>query len=64
MDENEAESRYRKLVLADGRVVGAILVGHTAEAAGVTAAVREARDVTPFVAALERGDWSVFAEGS
>ena len=61
-DENEAESRYRKLVLSDGKIVGAILLGYSAEAAGITSAIKDERDMTPFVDRLRAGDWSVFVD--
>jgi NADPH-dependent 2,4-dienoyl-CoA reductase/sulfur reductase-like enzyme/ferredoxin len=58
--EDTLESRYRKLVLFDGRLVGAILLGYSAESAGLAAAVRESRDITPELERLRAGDWSVF----
>jgi nitrite reductase (NADH) large subunit len=52
--------RYRKLVLKDGKVCGAILIGHAELAEPVTRAVEANMDVGPVLAPLERGDWSVF----
>ena len=57
--EEPAESRYRKLVVRDGRAVGGILVGHPLEAPALTAAVQEGRDVGALLPALRAGDWSV-----
>jgi nitrite reductase (NADH) large subunit len=56
--------RYRKLVLKDGKVRGAILIGHAELAEPVTRAVEANMDVTPVLASLERGDWSVLSEPS
>jgi nitrite reductase (NADH) large subunit len=58
--EDTLESRYRKLVLSDGRLVGAILLGYSAESAGLASAVRESRDVTPELDRLRADDWSCF----
>ena len=57
--EDVAEQRYRKLVIADGRIVGAILLGYPLEAAGVVAAVKAGTDVGPSLERLQAGDWSV-----
>ncbi|MCB0126068.1 MAG: FAD-dependent oxidoreductase, partial [Caldilineaceae bacterium] len=56
--EEPAEQRYRKLVIADNVIVGAILLGYPELAPGVAAAVKEATDMTPHLAALQAGDWS------
>jgi NAD(P)H-nitrite reductase large subunit len=56
--EDVAEQRYRKLVVADGRIVGAILLGHPLEAPAVVAAVKAGTDVTRWLPQLETGDWS------
>ena len=58
LDDPETE-RYVKLVIdAHGRVVGGILLGHPELAPAVTAAVREARDVSGEVERLREGDWA------
>jgi NAD(P)H-nitrite reductase large subunit len=53
--EDPIESRYRKLVLRDGRIVGAILLGYTHEAPGVAAAAKNGDDVTPYLDLLRAG---------
>jgi NAD(P)H-nitrite reductase large subunit len=53
--------QYRKLVLADGRVRGAMLIGHTDLAEPVIAAVESALPVADLIPHLERGDWSALA---
>ncbi len=60
--EEVAESRYRKLVVSDGRIVGAILLGYSVEAPAVVKAVKEGIDVTPWLDRLRAGDWSLFVE--
>ncbi len=60
--ENAVESRYRKLVISGGKIVGAILLGYALEAPGVTAAVKERTDVTPWLERLQAGDWFVFVD--
>jgi NADPH-dependent 2,4-dienoyl-CoA reductase/sulfur reductase-like enzyme/ferredoxin len=60
--DDVAESRYRKLVVNGGRVVGAILLGYAVEASAVVRAVKEEQDVTESLELLRAGDWSLFAE--
>ncbi|BEP67682.1 hypothetical protein GmRootV35_21960 [Variovorax sp. V35] len=52
-----AQGIYRKLVVAEGRLVGAVLVGSPDEADEVIPAVREHAPVSAMTALLERGDW-------
>jgi NAD(P)H-nitrite reductase large subunit len=51
--------KYRKLVLREGRVYGAILVGHPELSDAVKLAVERHRDVSAELDRLEAGDWSV-----
>ena len=51
--------RYRKLVLDQGRLVGAILIGHSTLAASVSGAIRAGADLGDEIEALRAGDWSV-----
>lgn len=60
--EDAADHRYRKLVLRDGAIVGAILFGYPLEAPGVAAAMKARRDLSAQLDALRAGDWSVFVE--
>jgi nitrite reductase (NADH) large subunit len=60
--EEADEHRYRKLVIHQGQIVGAILLGHPQEAPGVTAAVKDGIDVRPHLAALKAGDWRALRE--
>ena len=45
MFEDESAGRYRKLVIADGKIAGAILLGSGAEASPVVTAVKRGYDV-------------------
>jgi NAD(P)H-nitrite reductase large subunit len=60
--EDTAESRYRKLVVADGRIVGAILLGYAVEAPAVVRAVKDGQDVSSALDRLRAGDWSLFRD--
>jgi NAD(P)H-nitrite reductase large subunit len=59
--EEADEHRYRKLVLDQGRIAGAILLGYPQDAPAVTAAVKHQVDVSPHLRALEAGDWQVLS---
>jgi NADPH-dependent 2,4-dienoyl-CoA reductase/sulfur reductase-like enzyme/ferredoxin len=60
--EELGESRYRKLVLRDGSIVGGILLGYTLESAGLTRAVQERLDMSAHLDRLRAGDWEVFVD--
>jgi NAD(P)H-nitrite reductase large subunit len=60
--EDAAESRYRKLVVRDGRVVGAILLGYAVASPAVVRAVKEQQDVSAWLERFRTGDWSLFAD--
>lgn len=55
--EDIQEQRYRKLLIAEGKVVGAILIGFPMEAPGVAEAVKQQLDVWPDLEQLRAGDW-------
>ncbi len=60
--EDPKNQRYRKLVIADGKIVGAILLGYAKEATAVTAAIKQAWDVTDILPALLAGRWEVLGQ--
>lgn len=60
--EDLQEHSYRKLIIAQGKIVGAILLGHPSLAPGVTEAVKQGVDVTAQLSRLHKGDWSSLAE--
>lgn len=61
----EAENRrYRKLVLREGRIVGAIVLGYPQQAADVIKASKDSRDLTPVIDAIRAGRWEVLAESA
>ncbi|WP_157592438.1 FAD-dependent oxidoreductase [Solirubrobacter soli] len=55
----DASGRYRKLVVADGRIVGAILLGFSKEVAAVRTAITRGFDVTHVLPTLRQGRWDV-----
>ncbi|MEZ4725988.1 MAG: FAD-dependent oxidoreductase [Caldilineaceae bacterium] len=54
-----AENRYRKLVLADGKLVGAILLGYPSLAPAVAEISKTQLDISRQLPALRNGDWDV-----
>lgn len=60
--EDEPQFQYRKLVIAEGAIVGAILIGFPREAVAVTAAVKARRDVGTIIDALREGRWDDLLE--
>ncbi|MCW5845450.1 MAG: FAD-dependent oxidoreductase [Caldilinea sp.] len=59
--EESARHHYRKLIIRDGKIAGAILLGYPLEAPGVAAAVKQELDITPLLDDLRRGDWDELA---
>jgi nitrite reductase (NADH) large subunit len=60
--EDPWERRYRRLVVADGRIVGGILFGWPRLSAPITAAIREGTDVSPVLDDFGAGDWSALEQ--
>ena len=60
---DEGSRRYRKLVLRNGTVVGALLLGYPELAEVVTSAVEAGVEVGGILPALEQGNWSVLSLG-
>jgi nitrite reductase (NADH) large subunit len=58
---SDTEIHYRKLVIRDGRLVGAVFVGQWPETSAVVAAVEESVDVREQLGALRAGDWSAIS---
>ena len=56
--ESDHPRQYRKLLLANGRVDGAIVIGHPELFDRVTDAVAARQDVSSHLSALRAGDWS------
>ena len=56
--EDEEGARYGKLVLNEGRVVGAILVGYPRDVPAVQRAIEERRDVSAVLDELKAGNWA------
>jgi nitrite reductase (NADH) large subunit len=53
------DRHYRKLVIAEGKIVGAILIGHPIDAPVVAEAIKQGVEVTNYLDALRSGDWGV-----
>jgi hypothetical protein len=60
--ENSEVRGYRKLIVADGKLVGALLVADPANAQTVSTAVKEHRDVSGCLEALQAGHWEVLGD--
>jgi NAD(P)H-nitrite reductase large subunit/ferredoxin len=59
--QDDEDARYRKLVIRDGAVVGAILVGAPHHLPAVQRAVESRTDVRPILDELRRGSWDALA---
>ncbi len=59
VQEDEEELRYGKLVISEGQIIGAILLGYSKEVPYVTSAVKQGWDVTRSLDALRAGRWEV-----
>ena len=57
VQEDEDALRYGKLVISEGHIVGAILIGYSKEVAYVTSAVKQGWDVTPVLDELREERW-------
>ena len=58
----EPGGKYRKLVIEDGRIVGAILLGYSQEVAAVRTAINRGFPVAGVMDALRAGRWGALAE--
>jgi NAD(P)H-nitrite reductase large subunit len=58
----EPGGRYRKLVIEDGRIAGAILLGYSTEVAAVRTAINRGFHVGGVMDALRAGRWNALAE--
>ena len=59
VDAQPEHFRYRKLVLASGRLVGAVLIGYPDQAMLLGSLVKQGKNLTPHLAALRCGNWDV-----
>ncbi len=60
--EDAAGGHYRKLVISEGKIAGAILLGHGNDAAVVRTAITRGSDVSTHLDALRAGRWDVLAQ--
>ena len=56
-ESRPGETRYRKLVVAKGKLVGAILLGYPEQAERLVELVKRGEDVRAWVATLQAGGW-------
>jgi NADPH-dependent 2,4-dienoyl-CoA reductase/sulfur reductase-like enzyme/ferredoxin len=62
--EDAEARRYAKMVVAGGKIAGAILLGFPKEAGLVADALKSGRDVSGELSALRVGDWSVLEKAA
>ena len=62
VSEHSERFKYRKLILASGCLLGAILIGYPDETALVSSLVERGADLTPQLPALRRGNWDVLTQ--
>jgi nitrite reductase (NADH) large subunit len=62
VDEQPEVFKYRKLVIASGRLVGAILIGYPDQADLIAGLVKKRVDLSPMLAALRQGNWEVLEQ--
>jgi NADPH-dependent 2,4-dienoyl-CoA reductase/sulfur reductase-like enzyme/ferredoxin len=60
--EEPHEHRYRKLIISENKIVGAILLGYPQEAPAVIAAIKRAANVESRLDALRAGQWETLRE--
>jgi NADPH-dependent 2,4-dienoyl-CoA reductase/sulfur reductase-like enzyme/ferredoxin len=60
--EDAAGGHYRKLIISEGRIAGAILLGHGNDAAAVRTAITRGFDVSAHLDELRAGRWEVLAQ--
>ncbi len=53
-----AQNRYRKLIIGNGKVVGAILLGYPDLAPAIAEISKQGMAITSYLPALRKGDWS------
>ncbi len=57
--EDAPAYRYRKLLISGGKIAGAILLGYPEQASAVLAAIKEGKNVSAVLPALQSGNWEV-----
>jgi nitrite reductase (NADH) large subunit len=58
VQDDDNALRYGKLVISDGRIIGAILLGYSQEVSPITSAVKQGWDVRPVIEDLRAGRWA------
>ena len=62
VSEHPERFKYRKLILASGCLLGAILIGYPDDAALISGLVERSANLTRLLPALQRGNWDVLAQ--
>ena len=57
--ENVNDNRYRKLVIRENRIVGAICLGYPQEATHVVTCIKNKVDVSGCLESLHSGNWDI-----
>lgn len=57
--EEPSHNKYRRLIISENKIVGAILIGYPTDGPLVTKAIKEKRDVSPVLLDLKNGNWQV-----
>jgi len=60
--ENLSENRYRKLVISENVIVGAILLGYPQDVLAITHCISEKVDVSSYIDSLCAGNWEVLQQ--
>ncbi len=60
--EDTQARHYRKLVINQGRVVGAILLGYPLLTSAVSTAIKKGYDVRPYIPQLQAGNWEILGK--
>jgi NADPH-dependent 2,4-dienoyl-CoA reductase/sulfur reductase-like enzyme/ferredoxin len=60
--EDSAAKHYRKLIINNGKIVGAILLGYPLNTPAVIAAVKKQLDIRPYINDLQAGNWDVLSK--
>ena len=60
--EDAAAQHYRKLVINNGKIVGAILLGYPLITSAVTSAIKKQYDVRPYINDLRAGNWEILSK--
>ncbi len=61
-DADEPDNIHRKIIVENGRIVGAIFVGPPGIGKHIGAAIQKNADLTPILDDLRKGQWDALAK--